>query len=94
MFKAGLIKKSKKHDPFITDDWDDATFNDIDWKSVQASLESKTTGEHYQLSKFINNWTPTLHHRATQNNSIDCRCFECGAWQETIDHVLQCLGEC
>jgi hypothetical protein len=76
-----LIKKSKKHDPFITDDWDDATFNDIDWKSVQASLESKTTGEHYQLSKFINNWTPTLHHCATQDNSIDQRCFECGAWQ-------------
>jgi hypothetical protein len=29
-----LIKKSKKHDPFITDNWDDATFDDIDWKSV------------------------------------------------------------
>jgi hypothetical protein len=89
-----LIKKSKKHDPFITDDWDDATFDDINWKSVQASLESKTKGEHYQLSKFINNWTPTLHHGATQDNSIDRRCFECGAWQETIDHVLQCPGEC
>jgi hypothetical protein len=89
-----LIKKSKKHNPFITDDWDDATFDDINWKSVQASLESKTTREHYQLSKFINNWTPTLHHRATQDISIDRRCFECRAWQEMIDHVLQCPGEC
>jgi hypothetical protein len=73
---ASLRSLRKKHDPFITDDWDDATFDDIDWKSIQASLESKTTGEHYQLSKFINNWTPTLHHRATQDNSIDRQCFE------------------
>jgi hypothetical protein len=29
-----LIKKSKWHDPFLKQDWDAATFEDIDWKGM------------------------------------------------------------
>jgi hypothetical protein len=29
-----LIKKSKRHDPFLEQDWDAATFKDIDWKGM------------------------------------------------------------
>lgn len=29
-----LIKKSKRHNPFLDSDWDSTTFDDIDWKSV------------------------------------------------------------
>ena len=29
-----LIEKSNRHDPFLTTPWEDAAFDDIDWKSV------------------------------------------------------------
>jgi hypothetical protein len=69
------------------------TFNDINWKSVQSSFGCLTKGWQYQLAKFAHNWTPTLHQRATQDNSIDRWCFACGAWQEDIDHVLCCPSD-
>ncbi len=88
-----FITTLQHHDPYIANNWDDDTFNDINWKSVCASLDCLSKGQLYQLSKFLNNWTPTLHHRATQDNSIDRRCFACRAWQETIDHVLRCSSD-
>jgi hypothetical protein len=66
-----LIKKSKWHDPFLKQDWDAATFEDIDWKGMWSSFGCLTKGQQFQLSKYAHNWTPTLHQRATQDNSID-----------------------
>jgi hypothetical protein len=37
-------------------------------------LDCLSKEQLYQISKFLNNWTPTLHHQATQDNSIDRRC--------------------
>jgi hypothetical protein len=88
-----LIKKSKWHDPFLEADWDMTTFNDIDWKSVQSSFGHLTKGQQFQLAKFTHNWTPTLHQRATQDNSINQRCFACRAWREDIDHIFRCPSE-
>jgi hypothetical protein len=88
-----LITKSKRHDPFLDRDWDTATFDDIDWKGVRSSFGRLSKGRQFQLSKYAHNWTPTLHQRATQDNSIDRRCFTCGAWKETVDHVLRCPGD-
>jgi hypothetical protein len=85
-----LIKKSKRHDPFLKQDWDAATFEDIDWKGMRSSFGHLTKGQQFQLSKSAHNWTPTLHQRATQDNSIDWHCFACGAWREDIDHILRC----
>jgi hypothetical protein len=92
-FRKQLIKKSKWHDPFLEADWDMTMFNDIDWKSVQSSFGHLTKGQQFQLAKFTHNWTPTLHQRATQDNSINQRCFACRAWREDIDHILRCPSE-
>jgi hypothetical protein len=83
-----LIKKSKRHDPFLDQDWDASMFDDIDWKSVQSSFGLLTKGQQFQLAKYAHNWMPTLHQQATQDNSIDRRCFACRAWVENVDHVL------
>jgi hypothetical protein len=82
--------KSKRHDPFIPNDWTAAMFNNIDWQSVRASTKCLSDGQRFQIAKFAHNWTPTLDQRAIQDNSIDQRCFTCGAWRKTIDHVLHC----
>jgi hypothetical protein len=84
-----LTLKSQHHDPLIPNDWSDATFDDIDWKSVWSSIKRQPVSRRFQISKFAHNWTP-IHQRATQDNSINRRCFKCGAWKEDIDHVLQC----
>jgi hypothetical protein len=39
-----LIAKSKQHDPFLTVLWDDVTFNNIDWNSVQSSFDRLSKG--------------------------------------------------
>ncbi len=88
-----LTLKSQCHDPLIPNDWSDDTFDDIDWKSVRLSIKCQPYGWHFQISKFAHNWTPTLHQRATQDNSINWRCFKCGAWKEDIDHVLWCPSD-
>jgi hypothetical protein len=85
-----LTLKSQRHDPLIPNDWSDDTFDDIDWKSVRSSIKRQPYGQRFQISKFAHNWTLTLHQWATQDNSIDRRCFKCGAWKEDIDHVLRC----
>jgi hypothetical protein len=84
-----LIAKSKQHDPFLTVPWDDVTRNDINWNSVWSSFDQISKGWQFQLSKYAHNWTPTLHQWATQDNSIDRRCFACGCLKDDIDHVLQ-----
>jgi hypothetical protein len=56
-----LIKKSKRHDPFLKQDWNATTFEDIDWKGMQSSFGRLTKGRQFQLSKYTHNWTPTLH---------------------------------
>jgi hypothetical protein len=88
-----LIKKSKWYDPFLAADWEMTTFNNIDWKSMRSSFGCLTKGWQYQLAKLAHNWTLTLHQRATQDNSIDRRCFACRAWQEDIDHVFHCPSD-
>jgi hypothetical protein len=88
-----LIKKSQQHDPLIPNDWSDDTFNDIDWKSVQSSIKWKPVVQQFQLAKYAQNWTPTLHQHATQDNSIYRRCFTCSALKEDINHVLWCPSD-
>jgi hypothetical protein len=39
-----LIKKSKRHNPFLDSDWDSTTFDDIDWKSVRSSFGQLSKG--------------------------------------------------
>jgi hypothetical protein len=56
-----LIKKSKRHDPFLKQDWDATTFEDIDWKGMRSSFGGLTKGRQFQLSKYAHNWTLTLH---------------------------------
>jgi hypothetical protein len=85
-----LIKKSKRHNPFLEQDWDATTFEDINWKGVRSSFGRLTKGRQFQFSKYAHNWTPTLHQQATQDNSINRRCFACGAWLEDINHILRC----
>ena len=90
-----LIKKSKKHDPFITDDWDDATFKISIGNQYKPPLKARLQGSTISFPSLS---TIGLLHCTTvppkPDNSIDRRCFECGAWQEMIDHVLQCPAEC
>jgi len=50
-------------------------------------------GQRIQISKFIHDWTPTRHHLAKIDNSVDRRCFACGKLREDLDHVLQCPSE-
>jgi hypothetical protein len=88
-----LIDKSNRHDPFLTTPWEDTTFDDINWKSVRSSFDRLSKGRQFQLSKYTHNWTPTLHQRATQDNSIDRRCFAYGCLKEDIDHVLRCPSD-
>jgi hypothetical protein len=88
-----LIKKSKRHDPLLEHDWDAATFKDINWKGVLSSFSRLTKGCQFQLTKYSHNWTPTLHHRATQDNSTDQHYFTCGAWREDIDHIFHCPSD-
>jgi hypothetical protein len=88
-----LIEKSQRHDPFIPTNWANSTVDNIDWKNLRSSFQNLTAGRRFQLAKFAHNWTPTLHQRATQDNSIDRRCFHCGAWKEDIDHVLRCSSD-
>jgi hypothetical protein len=52
-----LIKKSKRHDPFLEADWDMTTFNNIDWKSMRSSFGHLTKGQQFLLAKFAHNWT-------------------------------------
>jgi hypothetical protein len=52
-----LIKKSKRHYPFLEQVWDAATFEDIDWKAVRSSFGRLTKGRQFQLSKYAHNWT-------------------------------------
>jgi hypothetical protein len=47
-----LIKKSKRQDPFLEQDWDATTFEDIDWKGMQSSFGHLTKGRQFQLSKY------------------------------------------
>jgi hypothetical protein len=88
-----LFKKSKRHDQFLDQDWDASMFDDIDWKSDRSSFGLLTKGQQFQLAKYAHNWMPTLHQQATQDNSIDRRCFACGAWVENVDHVLHCKSD-
>jgi hypothetical protein len=39
-----LIKKSKRHDPFLAADWQGTTFDDINWKSIRSSFGRLTKG--------------------------------------------------
>ena len=92
-----IINDSKKCDKFIPNDWTDATFDDIDWKVINSSLKAVSIGCHFQLSKFAHEWTPTLHHLAKIDNSIDHRCFTCQHLQnfvkEDINHMLHCTSK-
>lgn len=66
--RARLINKSWRRDPFLDDEWSDEALRDADWQSARPSPKSKSKGEQRQLSKLVNNWTPTLRHRAAQGN--------------------------
>ena len=92
-----IIKDSKKRDKFIPNDWTDATFDDVDWKAINSSLKAVSIGRRFQLSKFAHEWTPTLHHLAKIDNSIDRRCFACqhlrNFVKEDIDHMRRCTSE-
>ena len=92
-----IIEDSKKRDKFIPNDWTDATFDDVDWKAINSSLKAVSIGRRFQLSKFAHEWTPTLHHLAKIDNSIDRRCFACqhlrNFVKEDIDHMLRCTSE-
>ena len=66
-----IIKDSKKCDKFIPNEWTDEMFDDVNWKVVRSSFKAISMGRHYQLAKFAHEWTPTLHHLAKINNSID-----------------------
>ena len=83
-----LINKSLCHDPFINDPWMDETFDNIDWKIIQSSFKPLPPSKKIQISKFVHDWTPTLHHCTTMDNSIDCQCFACKHLKENVDHVI------
>jgi hypothetical protein len=34
LLRKRLIKKSKRHDPFLEQHWDATTFEDINWKGM------------------------------------------------------------
>ena len=92
-----IIEDSKKRDKFIPNDWTDATLDDVNWKAINSSLKAVSIGRRFQLSKFAHEWTPTLHHLAKIDNSIDRRCFACqhlrNFVKEDIDHMLRCTSE-
>jgi hypothetical protein len=88
-----LIKKSQRRDPFITTDWTDATFDDIDFRALEQSMKATSFGRRIQISKFAHNWTPTRDHLACIDNKVDRRCFACGNLKENIDHVLRCPSD-
>jgi len=80
-----LMDKSAHWDPMINDRWDDATFNDIDWRYHSKSIQSLSPPIKIQISKYIHNWT-----RNRMDNAVDSRCFTCGQLHEDVLHVLQC----
>jgi hypothetical protein len=88
-----LIERSQRRDKFIPSVWTEATFDDIDWKAVESSINSMTMGRRIQISKFANGWTPTKKHLSTHDNSVDGRCFACGRLWEDIDHMLRCRSD-
>jgi hypothetical protein len=55
-----LIKKSKRHDPFLEQDWDAATFKDINWKGMQSSFSHLTKAASSNLLSI-----PITGHHAT-----------------------------
>jgi hypothetical protein len=88
------MKDSQKRDPLVAQPWTNDTFNSINWQANQSSFSALSPGRKIQISKYAHEWTPMMHKRAqAEGNKIDCRCFACGNFKETVNHMLQCKSD-
>jgi hypothetical protein len=42
--------------------WTEDTFESVDWQANGSSFKALAPGQQLQISKYVHEWTPTMHH--------------------------------
>lgn len=77
-----------------TTPWTTDIFHNIDWDCFELQFKALTPAHRLRITKFIHDWTPTLHHQSRFDNTINNCCFDtdCKHLPEDAKHILRCIG--
>jgi len=68
-------------------DWDDATFDGVDWNAIGRIRRKLSFRKKVQTCKIIHGWLPTMNKNFRVATT---RCPACRCQNETTNHVLVC----
>jgi hypothetical protein len=71
-------------------DWDDATWDIIDWHGFDKAMRSRNPTMQRRISKFVNGWWNVGKQRRRINAKDFVLCPRCKLCRETTEHVLYC----
>ena len=75
-------------------DWDDETFNDIDWDAHEYELSKVKGLLRISIHKLLHRWQPTnkVVQRNERRSKQDAKCTECDAIDDQL-HYMKCKSE-
>jgi hypothetical protein len=71
-------------------DWDDPTWDIIDWHGFGKAIRSRPPTMQRRISKFVNGWWNVGKQRRRINEKDFILCPQCKLCRETTEHVLYC----
>jgi hypothetical protein len=71
-------------------DWDDPTWDTIDWHGFEKAIRSRPPTMQRRISKFVNGWWNVGKQRIRINAKDFILCPRCKLCRETTEHVLYC----
>ena len=81
--KQYILKKEAKRER----GWNDATFETVDWESMEIAVKREKPGRIRRILKFQHRWLPTGDRNFEKNATR--RCPACKS-EEDQDHLLTC----
>ena len=94
LHKIWLHIQGCKHRKYLQDkhEWDNPTWNSIDWHGLKAAFLSLGPLHHVKTSKSVHGWLNTGHQKSKISpDAVDShKCPHCQEPNETHEHILTC----
>ena len=68
--------------------WDDSTFDSVDWKTIGMARKKCTQTQIMQTSKIMHDWLPVMHMYGHITGLRQCP--SCAHSDKTLDHLFHC----